>query len=175
MEEQIERLANINESLRKNLAVQQSRMNAVAKEKAEYEAELKILKLELNEQDEAEYRGLDGERKCSDGEVGNFIEDDFAKMDAQFAGQNAEKREEKGNDLQNGQRVTKRKEDGWEIIQVAGNEKKDEKAESLRTLERDPNRPRYTRAELQEILTERNKLKEEVFSLREELSWYKPK
>lgn len=173
MEEQIERLANINESLRKNLAVQQSRMNGLAKEKAEYEAELKILKLELSEQEEAEYQGLDGERKFSDGDVGSFIEDDFAKIDVR---QNAENHAE---DLHNGKEVSKRKEDGWAIIDVAGKEKpldQNENADSsTKTLERDPNRPRYTRAELQEILTERNKLKEEVFSLKEELSWYKPK
>lgn len=172
MEEQIERLANINESLRKNLAVQQSRMNGLAKEKAEYEAELKILKLELSEQEEAENQALDGDRKCSDGDIGSFIEDDFAKMDVQFR---------QNEDVHNGKEVSKRKEDGWAIIDVderettidQNNENTDSSA--TRTLERDPNRPRYTRAELQEILTERNKLKEEVFSLTEELSWYKPK
>lgn len=70
---------------------------------------------------------------------------------------------------ENGAEVVQRKEDGWDIIQVSDNEG------TKTTLERDPNRPRYTRAELQEILTERNMLKEECFSLREELSWYKPK
>ncbi|KAK3750633.1 hypothetical protein QZH41_012816 [Actinostola sp. cb2023] len=159
MEEQVERLMNINESLRKNLATQQARMNSVAKEKAEYEAELKILKIDISDE-------LDAERKRSD--IGVCIEEEFAKMDAQF-GQDIE---EPGNEVQNGQEIVKRKEDGWDIIQVTGGE---DNQGSQKTLERDPNRPRYTRAELQEILAERNKLKEECFSLREELSWYKPK
>jgi len=155
MAEQVERLVNINESLRRNLVTQQSRMTTVAKEKAEYEAELKILKLDLNEQG-------DSERKESD--VGTCIEEELAKMDAQF-GNEPEDATEKETE------VVKRKEDGWDIIQVSGNDDN----EGSKTLERDPNRPRYTRAELQEILAERNMLKEECFSLREELSWYKPK
>lgn len=157
MEEQVERLVNINESLRKNMASQQARMNAVAKEKAEYQAELKIIKLELTEQDDEE-----SEEKTGNG-VGVCIEEELAKMDAQFGNDHSE---------EDVSEVVKRKEDGWDIIQVSGD---DDNQQGSKTLERDPNRPRYTRAELQEILTERNQLKEECFSLREELSWYKPK
>lgn len=157
MAEQVERLVNINESLRRNLVAQQSRMTTVAKEKAEYEAELKILKLDIqDEQDDLEKK---------EGDVDTCIEEELAKMDAQFGNEPDDATDKETE-------VVKRKEDGWDIIQVSANEDN----QGSKTLERlDPNRPRYTKAELQEILVERNKLKEECFSLREELSWYKPK
>lgn len=144
MEEQVERLVNINETLRKNLSSLQTRVNLMAKEKAEYEAELEMIKFERTEQDE----------EISD-DVGVCIEEELARMDAQFA-------EDRKADVE-------KTEDG--CTETIGSTDDD----NARSLEKDPNRPRYTKAELQEILTERNRLKEECFSLREELSWYKPR
>ena len=76
--------------------------------------------------------------------------------------------------------------DGWEIVGrsskkvLNGEKSKDggtEKRESQTRAEtgnKDPNRPRYTKAEMLEVLTERNKLKEQVFALQDELKIYKP-
>lgn len=74
----------------------------------------------------------------------------------------------------------------WEFIRVAPKVKsklekwteQKEKAESKLTSTmvniKDPNRPRYTKAEMLEVLIERNNLKERVFALEDELRIYKP-
>lgn len=47
MEEQIERLANVNETIRRNLTVQKSRNTTLIQEKADLEADIKLLKQQL--------------------------------------------------------------------------------------------------------------------------------
>lgn len=48
MEEQVERLANINETIRRNLALQKSRNSTLAQEKADLEADISVLKQNLS-------------------------------------------------------------------------------------------------------------------------------
>ncbi|XP_067032357.1 RILP-like protein 1 [Acropora muricata] len=63
----------------------------------------------------------------------------------------------------------------WEFIRVAPKVKsKLEKWTEQKENIKDPNRPRYTKAEMLEVLIERNNLKERVFALEDELRIYKP-
>ncbi|XP_028400333.1 RILP-like protein 1 isoform X2 [Dendronephthya gigantea] len=48
MEEQVDRLANINETIRRNLALQKSRNSTLAQEKADLEADINVLKQKLS-------------------------------------------------------------------------------------------------------------------------------
>ena len=48
MEEQVERLANINETIRRNLTLQKSRNSTLAQEKADLEADINVLKQKLS-------------------------------------------------------------------------------------------------------------------------------
>lgn len=48
MEEQVERLANINETIRRNLTLQKSRNSTLAQEKADLEADIKVLRQQLS-------------------------------------------------------------------------------------------------------------------------------
>jgi chromosome segregation ATPase len=48
MEEQVDRLANINETIRRNLTLQKSRNSTLAQEKADLEGEIKALKQQLS-------------------------------------------------------------------------------------------------------------------------------
>ena len=48
MEEQVERLANINETIRRNLTFQKSRNSTLAQEKADLEADINVLKQQLS-------------------------------------------------------------------------------------------------------------------------------
>lgn len=77
----------------------------------------------------------------------------------------------------------------WEIVgpvtktaynrEISRKEHKETRSENQREgradkENKDPDRPRYTKAEMLEILTERNGLKEKVFALQDELRIYKP-
>ena len=48
MEEQVDRLANINETIRRSLTLQKSRNSTLAQEKADLEADIKVLKQHLS-------------------------------------------------------------------------------------------------------------------------------
>ena len=48
MEEQVDRLANINETIRRSLTLQKSRNSTLAQEKADLEADIKVLKQQLS-------------------------------------------------------------------------------------------------------------------------------
>lgn len=48
MEEQVDRLANINETIRRNLTLQKSRNTTLAQEKADLEADINVLKQRLS-------------------------------------------------------------------------------------------------------------------------------
>ena len=69
MEEQVERLANINETIRRNLTLQKSRNSTLVQEKADLEAEIKALsqhfsagkritEINVTENSEIEYKKL---------------------------------------------------------------------------------------------------------------------
>ena len=160
MEEHVERLVDVNERLRKNLNMQQTRVNSLAKEKATLQAEVHTLKQELNwiktgEEPAPEQNGEEqGHREMLEPGLENSEELSSHGSDGEVNGKD------------------------WEQVQ-------DEEQKNTLNMEPsggtqapegnlDPNRPRYTRKELEEVLFERNKLKEEVFTLREELALYKP-
>ena len=48
MEEQVERLANINETIRRNLTLQKSRNSTLAQEKADLEGDINVLRQQLS-------------------------------------------------------------------------------------------------------------------------------
>ena len=91
---------------------------------------------------------------------------------------------------QNGNDEEEESNDDWEIVgrttktaynrERSHDERKERRAENQQQgrangkENKDPNRPRYTKAEMLEILTERNSLKEKVFALQDELRIYKP-
>lgn len=97
--------------------------------------------------------------------------------------QNKRHTEEDSNDIES---IREDEHDDWEFIGVAPKVKskveksteQKENAESKVTSRmvdiKDPNRPRYTKAEMLEILVERNNWKEKVFALEDELRTYKP-
>ena len=102
---------------------------------------------------------------------------DGRKENEMMVGQNGNDEEEENNS-------------DWEIVgqttktahnrEKSHDERKERRAENQQQgrangkENKDPNRPRYTKAEMLEILTERNSLKEKVFALQDELRIYKP-
>lgn len=288
MEEQIQRLTTINESVRKTLVASQARVNTLAKEKAELQTELRtfsrgtnVVQLqgnqldavddadperanqqqqvsteenvenvygrkhelqqlkrvenaeavgltdratpqleavesgqdvddrgelqELNTTKNAEDEGVENEKGqgTSDKTSQTILKDDKSEvpppkpprlqieLDDEKGGNEGrvvsdqEKRhtEEDSNDNTS---IEKDEHADWEFIRVAPKVKsklekwteQKEKAESKLTSTmvniKDPNRPRYTKAEMLEVLIERNNLKERVFALEDELRIYKP-
>ena len=95
-----------------------------------------------------------------------------------------ERKEDEVHVNQNGDDEEGASEDDWEIVgrtrkTAFSREKtkdgdKENKDNQSRVENKDPNRPRYTKAEMLEILIERNNLKEQVFALQDELKIYKP-
>ena len=95
-----------------------------------------------------------------------------------------ERKEDERHVNQNGDDEEGASEDDWEIVgrtrkTAYSREKtkdgdKENKDYQSRVENKDPNRPRYTKAEMLEILIERNNLKEQVFALQDELKIYKP-
>ncbi|XP_032236486.1 RILP-like protein 1 isoform X2 [Nematostella vectensis] len=171
MEEQIDRLTNINESLRRNLSAKQTRIRMLAKEKAELQAEFKAFKLDLGK----ENIGLsESEELTGDIHDSYEQEDDGNELTELHQRNNSHKEEENNNGTH--EKVASEVHE-WEILENGENEEKVEWEEGRmdKSAPLDPNRPRYTKAELQEILNERNQLKEEVFFLKDELAYYRPK
>ena len=294
MEEQIQRLTTINESVRKTLVASQARVNTLAKEKAELQTELRTLSRgtnvvqlqgnyldavddadperanleqqqqvsteenvenvygrnhelqqpkrvenaeavgltdratpqleaaesgqddrgelqELNTTKNAEDEGVENEigQGTSDKTSQTILKDDKSEvpppkpprlqieLDDEKGGNNLwpsnegrvvsdqEKRhtEEDSNDNTS---IEKDEHADWEFIRVAPKvksklekwteqkEKAESKLSSTMVNNKDPNRPRYTKAEMLEVLIERNNLKERVFALEDELRIYKP-
>ena len=246
MEEQTERLTTVNESVRKTLGASKARIHTLAKEKAELQTELRLLRHKgetplqsdesgaediegfmdsFNEQqgaiEEEEEGGVDEEtEQNSEGDT-----EDVAALSNQKpppkpprlkldGGENADVLNNNENNVENNQtKVTeggKEKEitveqngndeeeesnGDWEIVgretktaynrersynrEKSHKEQKETRADNQRQgrgdkENKDPNRPRYTKAEMLEILTERNNLKEKVFALQDELRIYKP-
>ena len=123
MEEQVERLANINETIRRNLTLQKSRNATLVQEKSDFEADIKVLR-----------------QRLSMGIPNNVI---TVSENTRTQSVDMTKHEEK---TKNGNMGT----DG-----------------------KDPNRPRFTLKELQQVLMDRNQLKEKVITLEEDLAFYK--
>ena len=242
MEEQIERLTTINESVRKTLGASKARIHTLAKEKAELQTELRALRHNNDtplQSDESGAEDIEGfmdsfteqqdakeeeeEEKAVDEETvqnseGN-TEDitalsnrkpppkpprlqldgegngDVLNNNEDIIGNNETKVIEGGkeNELTVGQNGNDEEEENngdWEIVgrtrktafnrEKSREERKERRAENQRQgradgkENKDPNRPRYTKAEMLEILTERNNLKEKVFALQDELRIYNP-
>ena len=238
MEEQIERLTTINESLRKTLGASQARISVLAKEKAELQTELrsikrtKVLQVQTGQDESIEEEGF----VDSDNEVQEQISGDEGEEVEEGKMQNVDERPEEVVDLskripppkpprqeleleaeQNGGRLNnnengingqdkngrgeheenelnqngndeQHEHDDWEFVgdtpktaykrEKAKEELKEKRQENQSKVEKDkkdPNRPRYTKAEMLEILAERNNLKERVFALEDELKIYKPR
>lgn len=245
VEEQIVRLTNINESVRKTLGASKDRIHDLAREKAELQTELRALRLraeplaESDEDGDAEsveqFMNSYGKQPLEnhgseDDKEGEALAEDTVKNSDKNSGtveistenpppkpprlkveeEGGENVDEYNNnetkvaeDETEPEVQVERKEkevlikqidddkegtgdDGWEIVGrsskkvLNGEKSKDggtEKRESQTRAEtgnKDPNRPRYTKAEMLEVLTERNKLKEQVFALQDELKIYKP-
>lgn len=122
MEEQVERLANINETIRRNLAFQKSRNAILVQEKSDFEADIKALRQRLSKPNCNVITVSENTRTQSV---------DMTKQEDKTRNRNTET-------------------DG-----------------------KDPNRPRFTLKELQQVLMERNQLKEKVITLEEDLAFYK--
>lgn len=278
MEEQIQRLTTINESVRKTLAASQARVNTLAKEKAELQTELRTLsrgtnvvqgnQLDAVDDADPERANLEQQQQVSNEENGENVYgrnhefqqlkrvenaeavgltdratpqleavesvqdvDDRGELQELNIKKNAEDEgvenekgqgtsdktsqtilkddksevpppkpprlqieldDEKGGndhteeDSNDNTSIEKDEHADWEFIRVAPKVKsklekwteQKEKAESKLTSTmvniKDPNRPRYTKAEMLEVLIERNNLKERVFALEDELRIYKP-
>lgn len=295
MEEQIQRLTTINESVRKTLVASQARVNTLAKEKAELQTELRtlsrgtnVVQLQGNQLDTVDDADLErandeqqqlsteenGEnvygknhelqqlKRTQNGQAVDLSDSATPQLEAVESGQNVDDRgglqeltttknaedagvknekgqdtidktsqtilkdnksevpppkpprlqielddEEGGNDFRpsnegrlvidqdkrhteehsNDNTSIERDEHAdWEFIGVPPKvkskveksteqkEKTESKLTSLMVNIKDPNRPRYTKAEMLEILIERNNLKERVFALEDELRIYKP-
>ena len=240
MEEQIDRLTTINESVRKSLGASQARISVLAKEKAELQTELRTLKrpaTPIQEQagQEEEITEEEGVTHNDDNELQEQqdntneteeVEDEktpqnsFEKTEVIVnlseanpppkpprlkveleATENGvefhenhcngvegkdEQRENKSNGNNNDE---EHKHDDWEFLdEIEKPDYKREKSEEERKvkavgnhtrgekeIQLDPNRPRYTKAEMLEVLIERNNLKERVFALEDELNIYKPR
>lgn len=240
MEEQIERLTTVNESVRKTLAASKARIHSLAKEKAELQTELRVLRHkdetplqsdesgaediegfmdsfseQQNAEGEEEEEGVDEEtRQHSEENI-----EDVAALSKQTpppkpprlqleGGETADVLNNNENNVehsetkvmeggkekeimveQNGNDEEEENNGDWEIVErvtktayngeKSRKEQKETRAENQRQgradkENKDPNRPRYTKAEMLEILTERNNLKEKVFALQDELRIYKP-
>lgn len=241
MEEQIERLTTINESVRKTLGASKTRIHTLAQEKAELQTELRALR----HKDDTPLQSDESGAEDIEGFMDSFSEEHDAKEEEEGEGvdeetvQNSEgntedvaplsngkpppkpprlqlEREEnadvlnnnennvgnnkanvieggKENEMMVGQNGNDEEEENrgdWEIVgrttktgynsEKSHEERKERRAENQRQgradgkENKDPNRPRYTKAEMLEILTERNNLKEKVFALQDELRIYKP-
>ena len=243
MEEQIERLTTINESVRKTLGASQARISILAKEKAELQTELRtfkrttsVLPVQTVEDEDVEEEGfidsdneLQEQNSGEEGEEGEEVEEgkttnsdekteeivDLSKgkppqkpprmkieTEAEETGDKLNNNENGVSDRdihENGKDELKEKEfnrngndeerdDGWEFVvgppktsykreksEEERKEKRDENQTRGEKERKDPNRPRYTKAEMLEILIERNNLKERVFALEDELKIYKPR
>lgn len=233
MEEQIERLTTINESVRKTLGASKERIHTLAKEKAELQTELRALR----RKDDTPLHSDESDAEDIEGFMDSFSEQQNAEREEEEEGRVDEETEQnsegntgddealgKGNPPPKPPRLqlegvenadvlnnnennvcnneTKAIEDVKEeemLVRQNGNDKEEantgdweivdptskttysrEKSQVSRKERRadkenkDPNRPRYTKAEMLEILTERNNLKERVFALQDELKIYKP-
>ncbi|CAH3191899.1 unnamed protein product [Porites evermanni] len=240
MEEQIDRLTTINESVRKSLGASQARISVLAKEKAELQTELRTLKRpatpiqeqEGQEEEIIEEKGViyndDNElqeqqdnanetEEVEDEEtpqnsfektevIVNFSEANpppkppRLKVELEATENNVEFHENHYNGIEGKDEQRKNKsdkngndeehEDGdWEFLgEIEKPDFKREKSEEEqkvkavvnhtrgeKEIKLDPNRPRYTKAEMLEVLIERNNLKERVFALEDELKIYKPR
>ena len=122
MEEQVERLANINETIRRNLAFQKSRNAILVQEKSDFEADIKAMRQRLSKPN------------CNVITVSENTRTQSVDMTKQ-------------------EDITRNR--------------------NTETDEKDPNRPRFTLKELQQVLMERNQLKEKVITLEEDLAFYK--
>lgn len=240
MEEQIERLTTINESVRKTLGASKARIHTLAKEKAELQTELRALRrkddspVESDESEDAE--DLEGfmdsyneqKEQNSEEEEGEEVDEetvqnseenteevvaisngkpppkpprlkvegeenaDVLNNNESNVGDNetttkADRKENELNVKQNGNDEEEANDADWQIVdrtrtnaysrEKSEEERKEKRVENQKRGEKenkDPNRPRYTKAEMLEILTERNNLKERVFALQDELKIYKP-
>lgn len=233
MEEQIERLTTINESVRKTLGASKERIHTLAKEKAELQTELRALR----RKDDTPLHSDESDAEDIEGFMDSFSEQQNAEREEEEEGRVDEETEQnsegntgddealgKGNPPPKPPRLqlegvenadvlnnnennvcnneTKAIEDVKEeemLVRQNGNDKEEantgdweivdptskttysrEKSQVSRKERRadkenkDPNRPRYTKAEMLEILTGRNNLKERVFALQDELKIYKP-
>lgn len=229
MEEQIQRLTTINESLRKTLSASQARVSTLAKEKAELQTELRsvnrtklpsVLQVQENQEENID----DADLINSDHEEGVEVEDekiqdkmdelsetavDVSKgvpppkpprlkneLDVEQNGDGLtgnesavsdQDKDETQDDLNRNGPDEKDEHGDWELIGEASKTAFDAKksierkekvgGNQLQTemdKKKDPNRPRYTKAEMLEVLIERNNLKEQVFALKDELRIYKP-
>ena len=240
MEEQIDRLTTINESVRKSLGASQARISVLAKEKAELQTELRALKRpatpiqeqEGQEEEIIEEKGViynddnelqeqqDNANETEEVEDEETPQNSFEKtevivnlseanpppkplrlkveLEATENGVEFHENHYNGIEGKEEQRVNKsdlngndeEHEDGdWEFLGEI--EKPDFKRETSeeeqkvkavvnhtrgeKEIKLDPNRPRYTKAEMLEVLIERNNLKERVFALEDELKIYKPR
>lgn len=247
VEEQIVRLTNINEGVRKTLGASKDRIHDLAKEKAELQTELRALRLKAESQAESDEsdmgeeaesveqfmnshsqqplengtkNGKDGEDKAEDTMKtfnGNSETVEFStevpppKPPRLVIEEGGREEEDKCNNNEKGGPHDKMEPKGqierkevqvlvkqigddeeeigdneWEFvgrtskevqIRETSKEGDTEKKDSQSRAEsgnKDPNRPRYTKAEMLEVLTERNNLKEQVFALQDELKIYKP-
>lgn len=247
VEEQIVRLTNINESVRKTLGASKDRIHDLAKEKAELQTELRALRLKAESQAESDEsdmgeeaesveqfmnshsqqplengteNGKDGEDKAEDTMKtfnGNSETVEFStevpppKPPRLVIEEGGREEEDKCNNNEKGSPHDKMEPKGqverkevqvlvkqigddeeeigdneWEFdgrtskkvqIRETSKEGDTEKKDSQTRAEsgnKDPNRPRYTKTEMLEVLTERNNLKEQVFALQDELKIYKP-
>lgn len=233
MEEQIERLTTINESVRKTLGASKERIHTLAKEKAELQTELRALR----RKDETPLQSDESDAEDIEGFMDSFSEQQNAEGEEEEEGRVDEETEQnsagntgdevalgkgkpppkpprlqlegvenadvlnnnennvcnnetkvievvKEEDMlvrQNGNDKEEANTGDWEIVgptsKIMYNREKSQEARKERRADKenkDPNRPRYTKAEMLEILTERNNLKERVFALQDELKIYKP-
>lgn len=241
MEEQIDRLTTINESVRKTLGASQARISVLAKEKAELQTELRSLKRttsvlqvqtgqDENSIEEEGFTDSDNElQEQHSAEEGVDIEEENALQNTventeqivhlsnenpppkpprlkiePRAEENGDMLNNNGNEVNDGNKNWKdeQRENGlnynrkgeeqelgdWEIVGETAettykkeNSEEDQKEKCAtnqtgreKDKKLDPNRPRYTKAEMLEVLIERNSLKERVFALQDELKIYKP-
>ena len=233
MEEQIERLTTINESVRKTLGASKERIHTLAKEKAELQTELRALR----RKDDTPLHSDESDAEDIEGFMDSFSEQQNAEREEEEEGRVDEETEQNsegntGDDValgkgkappkpprlqlegvenadvlnnnennvcnnetkaiedvkeeemlvrQNGNDKEEANTGDWEIVDPTSkttyNREKSQEARKERRADKenkDPNRPRYTKAEMLEILTERNNLKERVFALQDELKIYKP-
>lgn len=241
MEEQIERLTTINESVRKTLGASKARIHVLATEKAELQTELRALRCKDESPVESDEYEADEEAEDVEGFMESYSEqqeqnseeeekevDEETVQNSEENGkevvaisngkpppkpprlqlevdENADVLNNNKSNVEDNETTTKveRKENeinvkengneeeeangDWEFVgrprstaynrEKSEEERKRKRAENQKRAEKenkDPNRPRYTKAEMLEILTERNKLKERVFALQDELKIYKP-
>ena len=240
MEEQIDRLTTINESVRKSLGASQARISVLAKEKAELQTELHTLKRpatpiqeqEGQEEEIIEEKGViynddnelqeqqDNANETEEVEDEETPQNSFEKTEVivnlseanpppkpprlkveleatengvEFDENHYNGIEEKDEQRENKSHINgndEEHEDGdWEFLgeiekpdYTREKSEEEQKVKAVvnhtrgeKQIKLDPNRPRYTKAEMLEVLIERNNLKERVFALEDELKIYKPR